>query len=403
MKNSVLFSLIFFASLLVVSFYYLKYSKNLDLNNVKQLIYENLNETPNLKNLNKKDFDRQVILKKLDNFGDQLKQVFNKVDSVLNSNNVLLKKLEETVDKALANDNSNKKISSADLGEQELADIKKNLRLYDLKTENTNQFDCVKSANIVVQTTICIHDLNKDVFVSQSIKNNGAWEFNLVQIFMNILNSNKDMQVLDFGAQLGQFSLFAAKLGRKVIAVEPFYENYIRIHKSSQLESTTDNIILVTNGLSDHRGDLKKLHENNKNNGGQSIDDNQVLTILTDEQINADKYILRTIEMNDLVTIIPESFKEAIMKIDIEGYEIKAFKKASKLFSRVKVNAVFIEWMGKSDPTRFKDTEIEEFLEFMFSRGYVCKNPSGFNNLERNDWKRWPGDVIFTLKEFKLN
>ena len=402
MKKSVLLSLIFFASLLVVSFYYLKYSKNLDLNNVRQLIYENLNETPNLKKENTNDFESQVILKKLDNFDNELKQVFNKVDSVLNSNNVLLKKLEETVDKALATANSDKKISSADLGEQELADIKKNLRLYDLKKENTNQFDCVKSANIVVQTTICIHDLNKDVFVSQSIKNNGAWEFNLVQIFMNILNSNKDMQVLDFGAQLGQFSLFAAKLGRKVIAVEPFYENYIRIHKSSQLESTTDNIILVTNGLSDHRGDLKKLHENKKNNGGQSIDDNQVLTSLTDEQINADKYILRTIEMNDLVTIIPDNFKEAIMKIDIEGYEIKAFKKASKLFSRVKINAVFIEWMGKNDPTRFKDAEIEEFLEFMFSRGYVCKNPSGFNNLERKDWKLWPGDVIFTLKEFKI-
>jgi hypothetical protein len=58
--------------------------------------------------------------------------------------------------------------------------------------------------------------------------------------------------------------------------------------------------------------------------------------------------------------------------------------------------------MGKNDPSRFKDAEIEEFLEFMFSRGYVCKNPSGFNNLERKDWKMWPGDVIFTLKEFKL-
>lgn len=397
-KKTVLISLLLFVYLLFVPLYFINYAKKFDLSDFRRLINEILNEKPNLqiKTLNN-DYQNKLLMKKLDSFDKQLKEV-------INNNNILLKKLEEKEDKSLIvlNSKSINSVRSDEFDEEELADIKKNLKLYDLKKESQNEFDCVKSANVYVQTTICIHDLKKDIYISHSIKTYGGWELHLVRIFMNALSSNKDFQVLDFGAQLGQFSLFAAKLGRKVVAVEPFYHNYIRIHKSAQLESTVDNIILVTNGLSDRRGDLRKLQVNNENNGGQAINESLVLDSLSDEEINADKYILRTIEIDDLLTVIPEDFKEVIMKIDIEGYEIRAFKKASKLFSKLKINAVFIEWMGKNDPSRFKDYEIEEFLEFIFSRGYVCRHPSGLNELDRKNWKIWPDDVIFTLKEFKI-
>ena len=52
--------------------------------------------------------------------------------------------------------------------------------------------------------------------------------------------------------------------------------------------------------------------------------------------------------MDDIIEVLPADFKNCIMKIDIEGYEGRAFKAASKLFERLNVLAVFMEWAGNS-------------------------------------------------------
>ena len=275
---------------------------------------------------------------------------------------------------------------------EENTEIKKFLKIYDLKKTNTYHFDCVKSALVLVQTTICLHAIQNDVFISQNIKSSGSWETEQLRLFMRILDSNKNIQVFDIGAQLGQFTLFAAKLGRKVIAVEPFSDSFIRIHKAAQLESLTDKITLITNGVSNKRGIVKKLKKNDKNIGGQGIDENSPVDA---SLINKDKFYLRTIEMDDLITVLPRDFSEAIMKIDIEDYEIKAFKKADKLFARVKFHAVFIEWMGKNRASRFTESDINIFLDFMYSRGFLCRNPLNLVELKRESWRFWPGDVVW--------
>ncbi|CAF1047892.1 unnamed protein product, partial [Brachionus calyciflorus] len=95
---------------------------------------------------------------------------------------------------------------------------------------------CKKSAEIYVKTTLCVHDLNKDIFVSGAIWRDGAWEGHILKPFLDYLEKNADWLVLDVGAQVGQYSLFAAKMGRDVVCVEPFYDNILRIHKASQLE-----------------------------------------------------------------------------------------------------------------------------------------------------------------------
>ena len=281
-------------------------------------------------------------------------------------------------------------------------EIKKHMKVYDLTKENPNQFDCVKSAEIYVSTTICLHDLNNDVFVSGAIKSQGVWERSLVELFMKILKANPDFQVFDIGSQLGQFSLFASKLGRTCIAVEPFYNNYIRLHKSAQLAQVTDKIILVTNGVSDKRGEKKKLFVNDKNIGGQGINENADLSHMNDEQLKNDKYILTTIFVDDLTTILPANFKNAIMKIDIEGHEIKAMRRASKLFQTVNIHAVFMEWLGKSDTSRFSDADLNELLDFMEAAGLVLKHPGTMEPLKRENMRGWPGDVIWISPDLKF-
>ena len=135
--------------------------------------------------------------------------------------------------------------------------------------------------------------------------------------------------------------MYAAKLGRKCISVEPFYDSYIRFHKSIQIEKLEDKILLLTNGLSDKRGEFKKLKHVPQNVGGQTLlDDPTDYSARKDESIiKNDKYIIETILMDDIVEILPVDFKDCVMKIDIEGFEVKAFQKASKLFSKLNVLA----------------------------------------------------------------
>jgi FkbM family methyltransferase len=312
------------------------------------------------------------------------KHVFNSVEYIENSNFLI-------------------KLNQRNISLDQTFNTKSILNIYDLNKQINNQFDCVKSAHIFVRTTICLHDLKRDVFISQNIKIYGSWEKHLLNIFMNILNSNSKIQVFDIGAHIGIFTLFAAKLGRKVISVEPFYENFIRIQKAAQIENVTNNIILVANGISDKKGHVYKLRKNVKNIGGQGIDDtfNNVNNSLAYKLNN--RYYFKSIEMNDLILALPDSFKEAILKIDIENYEIKAFKQAEKLFDRVKFHAIFMEWMGKNRKSRFSENDIGIFLDFMYSRNFKCFNPFGLEELERKLWKFWPGDIIWMTNDLALD
>ena len=338
------------------------------------------------------------------------KKTFNTIGFIENTN--FLIKLDQQNEKTILNNfdqkqdikfiyynSKNKKYFASN----EMSEIKNSLNVYDLHKENTNRFDCVKSANMNITTTLCLHDLKRDVFISQNIKSYGSWETQILKNFMKILNSNRNIHVFDIGAHIGQFTLYSAKFGRKVIAVEPFYDNFIRIHKAAQLENLTQNIILVINGISDKRGKLEMLKKNEKNIGGQGIDEKFNSSFIETSKLLKNKYILRTIELDDLILILPENVQEAIIKIDIEGNEIKAFKKAKKLFDRVKFHAVFIEWMGKNRPSLFKENEINNFLDFMYKRNFICINPLNFLVLDRKFWKFWPGDILFIQKKIKLD
>ena len=283
-------------------------------------------------------------------------------------------------------------------GSKETLEIKNALKIYDLKVKNDFKFECIKSVVIYVQITICIHDINKDIHVSGSIKSNGIWESHMVHLLMNILAKNKTFNLIDIGANLGQYCLYAAKFNRKCIAIEPFYDNIIRFHKSVQMENISNNIILITNGVSDKRGEIKRLQKNDVNVGGQGIGDFNNLQNQSRELALQDKYNLVTILLDDLVTIIPSDFKEAIIKIDIENHEFIAFKKINKLLNRVQIYAIFMEWGDKSKSNFY---DVAEFLLFMKSKGYTPKT-IGLNDLKSEMWNQWPWDMIWIRNDFKL-
>ena len=323
--------------LILIMTYYIKKKNLIEYKDFHNLI---INSDSNCANA-KLEYE---YLNKLSEIKILLNSMQNNVKSPTENHDLGIQKLSETLNK-LQNIMNDHRIPTK---MNELEDIKYHMKVYDLNKPNENEFECVKSRNIIVQTTICIHDIGRDEYVSGAIKFSGVWEQDLVEIFMRMLNSKKDLNVLDIGAQLGQYSLYAAKLGRKCISIEPFYDSYIRLHKSILIENLQDKFILLTNGLSDKRGELKKLQNVPRNVGGQTLlnDPNDYSTRKNETSIINDKYMIETILMDDIVEILPHDFKDCIMKIDIEGYEERAFRKASKLFLRLNVLAVFMEWAG---------------------------------------------------------
>ena len=60
-----------------------------------------------------------------------------------------------------------------------------------------------------------------------------------------------DEQVLDIGANIGYYTLLAAKLGQQVVAVEPVLDSIQRLHHAAYIEDVTERIAVVYNGIAD--------------------------------------------------------------------------------------------------------------------------------------------------------
>lgn len=60
-------------------------------------------------------------------------------------------------------------------------------------------------------------------------------------------------------------------MGLRVLTVEPFYDNILRLHKAARIERVEDKITLIQNALSNKRNETKLLQPSNNNIGGQGL------------------------------------------------------------------------------------------------------------------------------------
>ncbi|CAF1095912.1 unnamed protein product [Brachionus calyciflorus] len=261
---------------------------------------------------------------------------------------------------------------------------------------------CRKSEKIIVKTTLCIHDLTDDEHVSGAIWKHGVWEFGIMKRFMDLIVQNPDWLIFDIGAQVGQYSLFSAKLGRNVIAVEPFYDNVLRINKAVRIEGIGSQITLFRNALSNKRGEVKKLFPYKGDLGGQTLLKNKA-EVYTRKDMQFDKYLVETILFDDLVEYIPKQpngnpYKKAIIKIDIEGFEPFAFDSAHKMFELLEFQVIFMEWVHLPRHADLADL-VEKMIDLFTKHKLVAYDPEKDFKLNRDDWRKWPGDVIWIRQQ----
>lgn len=88
--------------------------------------------------------------------------------------------------------------------------------------------------------------------VSNHIKKQGYWDGGLTEVVSAVLASKKQPQtIVDFGANVGWFSLLAVSKGHQSIAIEPMSSNRGALLQSISLNNYDDSIELVSAALGD--------------------------------------------------------------------------------------------------------------------------------------------------------
>ena len=74
--------------------------------------------------------------------------------------------------------------------------------------------------------------------------------------------------MLDIGANIGYYTLLAAKMGQQVVAVEPVLDSIQRLQHAAHVEEVSEHITVVYNGIAGVR--MKATLRQSGHNQGDS-------------------------------------------------------------------------------------------------------------------------------------
>ena len=243
--------------------------------------------------------------------------------------------------------------------------------------------ECVTLKYIMRTVTICTFDLERDQVISKFIHVKGMWEGRLVNSIARFLMENPDVEFLDLGCNIGVYTLVAAHIGRKVVAVDPLVENLELLSKSLSLGQLHDKVTLIWNAISDQYSKVT-LTDHAGNMGGKAIRN------LTDEDNgNADLTIVHTIRLDDLIPLFRG--KRVVLKMDIETKEYDALLGGVLFFDSIDIPLIQLEinW-HKNKASGLK------IFEFLSSRNYQGLIDYNYKEpLEISKISSWPPDIYF--------
>ena len=254
-------------------------------------------------------------------------------------------------------------------------------------------FKCIKTRTRP-RATVCLYNIWQDMYISHDLQSVGTWELQVLKDFQEVLRKDPELGVIDVGANIGYYTMISAKMGHKVVAVEPSSESCYRIHLAAQKDQTAKQITLLHNAVADKRR-AATLRGSGDNQGDTRIE------MEVHPCIGSCPPVVQTILMDDLLLVA--NFTRAIIKLDIQGYEHLAFQHASKLLSQIHVPYIFMEWIlmrefFMSDNRRSTDKVlVEEMMSFLFRTDYrpYALSHKGGGPLDPRDWGSWPDDIVW--------
>lgn len=184
--------------------------------------------------------------------------------------------------------------------------------------------------------------------IGQFILRNGVWEPHLIHIYSQLIQPT-DI-ILDAGANIGFHTVQFARLGKKVYAYDPQPIIFNLLCTNILFNGVTEKVEQYKLGLSDKSGIIKmqpltQFDESNgmHNFGGRGLTHNE-----TGEEE---------------VELIVFDRDVDVIKIDIQGSEIYAFKGMESVLDRCQPWIMFENYEGQEND--------EKSLQFLLDKGYV--------------------------------
>jgi FkbM family methyltransferase len=174
----------------------------------------------------------------------------------------------------------------------------------------------------------------------------------------------KGKNVLDIGANIGYFSLFAELFEpAKIIAVEPSCESYILLYYNTK---HLNNIKLLKFAVTEKDGDIKRIYNPAPDFGKTHTSDSHIFNRYKGE-------IVETISLRTLLFKF-EDDNDIVVKMDIEGSEYDILMNITS-DTMNKISILYIEIHPKTHPNpkyRGLETLENKLKSFNFEQVWVC-------------------------------
>ncbi|CAF1318396.1 unnamed protein product [Rotaria magnacalcarata] len=218
------------------------------------------------------------------------------------------------------------------------------LNIINLDEPITENFTCLKTTKIfqVIRTTICLHHVTD--YISSYYRRNSIFEQEAVHVLFRIFLKYPHLGLIDIGANIGAYTMFAAAMNRFVVAIECFRPNYMRLAKAIQIEQFQKNVILIGNALYSQLGVNLHLSNDPGNIGGQATDNSRLTN-----QSSDNPYVVKTMRFDDLLPIIKKTkMRSFLLKADIEGSEYHIFESGRQVLDYLDIPVILVEWVWLS-------------------------------------------------------
>jgi FkbM family methyltransferase len=211
----------------------------------------------------------------------------------------------------------------------------------------------------------------------------GLYEFEEMSFLSHFLK--KDDLFVDIGANIGSYSILAASMGAKVIAIEPIPSTYETLKKNVSLNNFDNSVDIFNIAISDKK---EKLNFSN--------DLDALNHVLPQNEDYSNSINITACRLDEILNgRIPK-----FIKIDVEGFETKVFKSAEQVFANNNLKCVIIELIGGGKNYGFDEEELhQKLLSCGFSTySYI---PSIKKLINLNGQKNSNKNTLYLRENFK--
>jgi FkbM family methyltransferase len=250
--------------------------------------------------------------------------------------------------------------------------------------DNPDKYKNQKYEDDIALYDVKLNDLKYQMYLSKShsglqsdVKNRGYYEKDVSNNMIEALKfyasknnklDNKDIFMLDIGGNHGWYPSLLGRYGYTILTFEALERNYYVSNKNYCLLNKDSNVIIIRKGLGAEEKKCNYFkHQNNEGNGMVLCDNKDVLN---DKGFGKSFIKDSEVEITTLNTFMPYLYNKniALMKLDVEGHELKVLEGGKELITKYHVPFVVLEY----SPGYLKEvgSEAKDLAQLFVDNGY---------------------------------